>query len=174
VNKTLQISRPLGFKRWDWWTLVLLVVLLVFLASYGKGRRERLAYERFLEVAPQVQAALERYASGHDGKFPPDAMMTSRPIGLGDDYIHWKLSWKIDYEVHENDRGGHLVCLEFCGPFEERHYFGLCRKPEYRRLYGRGQAIPGHVNRIWMIREDAPIMDMPAEMPEEPEAETGK
>ena len=155
------MPRPLDFKRWEWWILVLAVGLLVFLAAHGKGRLERLAYERFLEVAPQVQAALERFAADHEGKFPPDAMMTSRPAGLSDKYIKWHKNWKIDYEVHDNQHDGKAVCLEFCGPFDERLYFGLCKVPAYRRLYGRGQPIPGHVNRIWVIREEAPIMEEP-------------
>ncbi|MFH1035483.1 MAG: hypothetical protein V1806_13320 [Pseudomonadota bacterium] len=159
------MSRPLDFKRWEWWILVLAVGLLVFLATYGKGRRERLAYEHFLQQAPLVQAALERFAADHDGQFPPDAMMTSRPAGLDDRYIKWRKGWKIDYEVHENEQGGQAVCLEFCGPFDERLYYGLCKKPEYRRLYGRGQPIPGHVNRIWVISENAAIMESPPEEP---------
>ncbi|CAO0824458.1 Type II secretion system protein [Desulfarculales bacterium] len=154
-----QMPRPLEFKRWEWWLLVLAVGLLVFLATYGKGRRERLAYERFLKLAPQVQAALERFAADHDGQFPPDAMMTSRPAGLNDKYIKWRKSWKIDYEVHDNEQDGQSVCLEFCGPFDERLYFGLCKNPEYRHRYGRGQLIPGHVNRIWVVKEDAAIME---------------
>ena len=159
VMTTAQSSRPLDFRRWEWWTLVVAVALLVFLAAHGKGRRERLAYERFQEVAPQVQAALERFAADHQGRFPPDSMMTSRPRGLTERYISWDQTWKVDYEVHDNGQGGQAVCLEFCGPFAERHYFGLCRKPELRRLYGRGQPIPGQVNRLWVIREQAEIMD---------------
>lgn len=166
VTTHQQIARPVDFKRWEWWTLVLAVAVLIFLATWGKGRRERLAYERFLEVAPQVQAALERYAADHGGRFPPDAMMTSRPAGLNDGYIRWHKSWKIDYEVHDNGNDGMSVCLEFCGPYDERLYFGLCKNPEYRRLYGRGQPIPGHINRIWLIAEHAEITEEPPPAPE--------
>jgi hypothetical protein len=168
VTTHLQMPRPLDFKRWEWWVLVLAVGLLIFLATYGKGRRERLAYERFLEVAPQVQAALERFAADHNGQFPPDAMMTNRPAGLTDNYIKWRNSWKIDYEVHDNGQDGQTVCLEFCGPFDERLYFGLCKNPQYRRLYGRGQPIPGHVNRIWVISENANVQEAPPEEPQAP------
>lgn len=168
VTMHRQIARPLDFRRWEWWILALAVGLLIFLATWGKGRRERLAYERFLEVAPQVQAALERFAADHGGRFPPDAMMTSRPAGLDDKYIHWRKSWKIDYEVHDNEQDGLAVCLEFCGPYDERLYFGLCKNPEYRRRYGRGQAIPGHVNRIWVISENAQILE---EAPPGPEGQ---
>lgn len=92
----LSIARPLDFKRWEWWILVLAVGLLVLLAAHGKGRRERLAYERFLELAPQVQEALERFAADHNGQFPPDAMMTSRPAGLTDKYIKWRKTQELE------------------------------------------------------------------------------
>lgn len=153
--------RPLFLNRWEWWTLVGLVILLVFLAVEGKDRKGREAYARFLETAPKVQAALERFADGHDGRFPPDAMFYNGPEGLTGDYIKWDPTWKIDYEVHENGHDGNYVCLEFGGPFKERLYFGLCNNPEFRRKYGRGQPIPGQVNRIWLIREEAPIMEPP-------------
>jgi len=155
-------THPLDLRAWERWSLFVLCGVLVFLAAHGKGRKEREAYERFLELAPQVQAALERYAALHDGRFPPDAMHTARPRGLDDAYIDWDQGWKIDYEVHANDQGGQSVCLEFGGPFVQRYYFGLCKNPEYRRLYGRGQPIPGHFNRIWVVRESARIMPDPA------------
>ncbi len=149
---------PAFLKRWELWVLVILVSGLTALAVAGKGRHIREAYQRFLRNAPRVQAALERFAADHQGRFPPDAMHVRRPQGLGESYIQWDPSWKIDYEVHPNGAGRHFVCLEFCGPEKELEYFGLCRKPELRRKYGRGQAIPGNRNRIWLIRESADIM----------------
>lgn len=154
-------THPSHLRTWEKWTLLILCGGLFFLAAHGKGRKEREAYERFVELAPQVQAALERFAADHEGRYPPDAMHTARPLGLDDKYIRWDQGWKIDYEVHPNGEGGKSVCLEFGGPFVQRYYFGLCRKPEYRRLYGRGQAIPGHFNRIWVVQESAQIMPDP-------------
>jgi len=141
--------------------LVILISLLLALSLLGKGRRQREAYENFLARAPVVQEALERFAADHGGKFPPDGVHTGRPPGLGDQYLAWQHAWNIDYEVYDNGHGGKYVCLEFCGPFNSPVYFALCRNPKYRRLYGRGQPIPGQSNRIWLVREQAPIMDDP-------------
>lgn len=152
------LLRPLDFSRWERWALAALLVLLVFLAVEGRDRKERDLYERFQDQAAKVQQALERYAADHQGRFPPDAMFCARPEGLGDDYIRWDPGWKIDYEVRDNGQGGQYVCLEYGGPFKQRLYFGLCNVPEYRRKYGRGEAIPGQINRIWLIREQADIM----------------
>ena len=151
------MPRPLDLSRWERWALVIVVAALVFLAVEGRDRKEREAYERFQQQAPLVAQALERYASDHEGRFPPDAMFCQRPLGLNDEYIMWNPAWKIDYEVHDNGHDGQYVCLEFGGPFKQRLYFGLCNVPEYRRKYGRGQDIPGQLNRIWLIREQAEI-----------------
>lgn len=151
------MPRPLDFSRWERWSLAIVVAALVFLAVEGRDRKERDAYERFQQQAPLVAQALERYAADHQGRFPPDSMFCNRPDGLSDDYIKWDPGWKIDYEVHDNGQDGQYVCLEFGGPFKQRLYFGLCNVPEYRRKYGQGQDIPGQLNRIWLIREQAEI-----------------
>lgn len=154
--------------------LVAVVATMLFMATAGKGRRQREAYERFLVHAPLVTEALERFASDHDGAFPPDAMFTNSPQGLDDRYIHWDSGWKIDYEVRDNGGGGQFVCLEFGGPFNERQYFGLCNVPEYRRKYGRGQPIPGQTNRIWLVREAATILPAAPPPPPPPPPEPGR
>jgi hypothetical protein len=153
--------RPALLSRWEWWVLAVLIGLCLALSLWGKGRRQRQAYDNFLARAPVVQAALERFAADHGGRFPPDGMHTSCPPGFEDRYLAWDRRWNIDYDVYDNGRGGKYVCLEFCGPFKETVYGGLCRNPNYRRLYGRGQPIPGQLNRIWLIREQAPIMENP-------------
>lgn len=168
MPSAIHTTHPSELRPWERWALILSTLVLVFLAIHGKGRKERDAYERFLENAPRVAAALERFAADHQGRFPPDAMHTAQPLGLDERYIQWEKEWKIDYEVHDNGQGGRTVCLEFGGPFVRRYYFGLCRKPEYRRLYGRGQPIPGQINRIWVIRESAEIMPDPTQPPVPP------
>lgn len=144
--------------KWEISVLVVAVALLTALALVGMGRVEREAYQNFLRRAPMVQKALEHYARDHEGRFPPDAMFTYRPQGITEQYIDWDREWNIDYEVRGNGEGGQFVCLEFCGPYQKRRYYGLCNNPKYRAKYGRGEAIPGTANRIWMIRESAPIM----------------
>jgi hypothetical protein len=153
--------RPVSLRHWERWALVVLIGLCLTLSLLGKGRRQREAYENFLARAPVVQAALERFAADHGGKFPPDGVHTGRPPGFSDKYLAWDRHWNIDYDVYDNGHGGKYVCLEFCGPFKDPVYFALCRNPENRRLYGRGQPIPGQMNRIWLIREQAPILDAP-------------
>lgn len=148
------------------WTLAVLVTLFVVMAVEGMGRKERDMYQQWLDHAQAVTQALERFAADHDGRFPPDAMSCERPSGLDDSYIRWNPNWRIDYEVRANEQGGDLVCLEFGGLLRERRYFGLCNQPELRRLYGRGQPIPGYINRIWVVREQAPIALPDATQPE--------
>lgn len=145
-------------RRWELWVLLLLVGLCLFLAIAGKGRKQARIYQGFLQQAPLIQQALESYAKDHDGRFPPDAMSVRRPRGLDDRYIVWSDSWLIDYDVHENGTGGWFVCLEFVGPYAEPEYHALCQDAEIRKKYGRGQPIPGKSNRIWLVRESAPIM----------------
>ncbi len=152
------ITRPAGMGRWEWILLTAAVGLCVALALISRGKADKHAYTRFLAAAPKIQAALEAYAADHQGRFPPDAMATNPPQGLHPDYIWWSRGWAVDYEVHPNGKGGKFVCLEFLGPLRQKLYQGLCRKPELRRRYGRGQPIPGTMNRIWVIRESAPIM----------------
>ena len=162
MSKSRTIAFPAFLARWELAVIVAAVVLLLVLALAGKGRRQREAYENFLSRAPKIEAALRAYAADHDGRFPPDAMFTGMPQGMGP-YIDWNERWKIDYEAHKNGKGGYYVCMEFCGPYKERLYFGLCNKPEYRAKYGKGQPVPGKVNRLWVVSEDAKLM--PRERP---------
>ena len=60
--------------------------MLIFLAVEGWDRKECDPCERFQEQAANVQQALERYAVGHGGKFPPYAMFCARPKVLNDEY----------------------------------------------------------------------------------------
>jgi hypothetical protein len=152
-------------SRWELWLLVGLAVLCLVLAVAGRGRRERQRYQDFLERAPRIEKALHAFAADHGGRFPPDARFTNPPPGLHPDYLDWEAGWLIDYDAHPNAKGGHYVCLEFCGPTGERHYYGLCNQPRLRRLFGRGQPIPGHANRIWVVAEEAPILDRPGQDP---------
>lgn len=152
---------PVKFARWEWWALLALLALCLFLAIHGKARRQPEPVLLFLERAGRIETALERFADGHGGAFPPDAFSVRRPAGLDDRYIKWDPAWLIDYEVHPNGQGGQYVCLEFVGPHGQREYLGLCNRPELRRRYGRGQAIPGYDNRIWVVREDARIAPAP-------------
>ena len=151
-------THPQKILRWEWWALIILVALCLVLAVAGKGRKQARIYKGFLKQAPIIQEAREAYAKDHNGRFPPDAMSTRRPQGLDDRYIEWSDSWLIDYDVHQNGAGGWFVCLEFVGPYGVPEYYALCQDPEVRGKYGRGEPIPGRANRIWLIREDAPIM----------------
>lgn len=151
-------THPRNLLRWEWWVLLLLVALCLFLAVVGRGRRQARIYDDFLSRALVVQESLESFAKDHQGRFPPDAMFTRRPSGLNDRYIAWSDSWHIDYDVHPNEKGGKFVCLEFVGPYGYPEYFALCLDPQLRKKYGKGEPIPGRANRIWLVREDAPIM----------------
>jgi len=164
-SPTMERDHPLGLAPWERWVLIGLLILCLVLAVAGRHRRQRRAYEDFLRRAKMIEQALERFAADHQGRFPPDAMFTNRPPYLDDRYLAWDPEWLIDYDVGDNRRGGRFVCLEFCGPTGKRRYFGLCHDPALRARYGRGQPIPGQRNRIWVIREEAPILPPPPRPP---------
>lgn len=142
----------------EWLVVIALVLVCLVLGVKGLGRKNKNAYQVFGETAPQIQAALERFAADHQGCFPPDAAPNRPPRGFTDEYIPWRPEWKIDYEAKDNGSGGAFVCLEFGGPYRRQQYLKLCEDPEIRRRYGRGQPIPNQRNRIWVVRENAPIM----------------
>lgn len=156
--KGRESTYPRTMNRAEIWAVVLLGLALTITAFVGMNRKENEAYDRFLVRAPKIQSALESFAADHGGRFPPDSMFTRRPQGLSNEYISWDPTWNIDYEVRENGSGGHYVCLEFCGPYQKRRYFGLCNQPDMRKAYAQGQAIEGNDNRLWLIRENAAIM----------------
>ena len=173
MDNSRKIFFPSSLKRWELAVIVAAVALLLGLALAGKGRRQRESYEDFLRRAPKIEAALLAFAKDHDGRFPPDAMFTGMPQGMGP-YIKWDERWKIDYEAHENGSGGHYVCMEFCGPYKERLYFGLCNKKKYREKYGKGQPVPGVVNRLWVVRESAELVPQEKNDPTPPAASPKK
>lgn len=148
-------------KTWEWWALVGILVLSLGLALKGYYLREPHPVRIFLERAELIEQAARRFAADHGGAYPPDGIITRRPAGLDDRYIHWDDRWLIDFEAGPNGQGSHYVCLEFTGPNERHEYRRLCANPEYRRRYGEGQPIPGYENRIWVIAEKARIFHSP-------------
>lgn len=121
-------------------------------------------YQEFLRRAEKIGQALEAFARDHGGKYPSDGQDTHSPPGLSPGYLEWQEEWNIDYEVHDNGRGGKYVALEYLGqykPGQSFHSSGLTRDPQKRRLYGRGQKIPGSLNRIWVFHEEASIDEGP-------------
>jgi len=156
-----QSFRSAGFKTWEWWALALILALSLGLALKGYYLREPHPVRIFLERAEIIDQAARRFAADHGGAFPPDGIITRRPAGLDDRYIHWDDRWLIDFEAGPNGKGSHYVCLEFTGPNGRHEYRRLCSSPEYRRRYGEGQPIPGYENRIWVIAEEARIYHPP-------------
>ena len=88
MEKARAIAFPGFLSRWELAVIAAAIALLLVLALAGKGRRQREAYENFLRRAPKIEAALLAFAKDHDGRFPPDAMFTGMPQGLGP-YIAW-------------------------------------------------------------------------------------
>ena len=156
-----QSFRSAGFKTWEWWALALILALSLGLALKGYYLREPHPVRVFLERAEIIDQAARRFADDHGGAFPPDGIITRRPAGLDDRYIHWDDRWLIDFEAAPNGKGSHYVCLEFTGPNGRHEYRRLCANPEFRRRYGAGQPIPGYENRIWVIAEEARIHHPP-------------
>ncbi len=151
------LSLPTALARWETYAAAILILVLLGLALANKDRRQRTAYDEFLKRAARIEEGLLRFAAEHDGRFPSDTMFTSAPRGAGT-HFYWDPTWNLDYEAHPNGRGGHYVCLEFCGPTGERVYQGLCSRAELRASHGRGQPVPGSQNRLWVIQEDARVL----------------
>jgi len=119
-------------------------------------------YEEFRTRAREIGQALEAFAVDHQGMYPPDAQGTDSPHGLSPRYIQWDLRWNIDYEVHPNGAGGNYVGLEFRLPHREGKtppYSMLTQNPEFRKLYGKGERIPGKRGRIFIFHESALIAE---------------
>lgn len=156
-----QPLKPSRFKLWEWWALALILGLSLGLDLHGYYLREPHPVQVFLERAELIDQAAHRFAADHGGAYPPDGIITRRPAGLDDRYIHWDDRWFIDFEAGPNGKGSYYVCLEFTAPHEHHAYHGLCSNPEDRRRYGEGQPIPGDDNRIWVIAEQARIYQSP-------------
>ncbi len=157
------MTRPTywGMTRLEW-GLTFGHLLLITVVAVGQTLRSRqLPYREFMQRAEQIGRALEAFAADHGGRYPSDGIHNHPPPGLSPKYIEWSEEWNIDYEVHDNGRGGNYVALEFLGRYEKDRSFsssGLTRDPEKRKRYGRGQPIPGSLGRIWVFYEEAPIL----------------
>lgn len=149
-----------GMSYWDWAITLSLMLLISILAIVQTIRGREGPFKKFIERAPQIGQALDAFARDHGGCFPDDGMDNSSPPGLSPKYIQWMEEWNIDYEAHDNGRGGKYIALEYLGPYQKGlsyHARGLTRNPTFRQFYGKGQRIPGEINRIWVFYEQGPI-----------------
>ena len=156
----MQNKPYLGLSRLEWVITLTLVLAISILAVVQTIRGREAQYKVFIERAGLIGQALEAFARDHGGRYPDDGIDNHSPPGLSPHYIQWKEEWNIDYEVHDNGHGGKFVALEYLGPYQKGQRYnsmGLTRDPKNRRAYGRGRVIPGHLNRIWVYYEEAPI-----------------
>lgn len=140
-------------------TLTLMVVITLLAVVQTIKAREA-PYKEFIKRAGLIGQALEIFTRDHEGRYPGDGIDNHSPSGLSPKYLQWMEEWNIDYEVHDNGHGGKYIALEYLGRYQKGRNFnalGLTRDPTYRKLYGRGQSIPGKTNRIWVFYEEAPI-----------------
>lgn len=163
----MKFSRPVGLSRTELGFIALLIALSLVLGWHGINRRARDAQERFLELAPRIASALERYAADHQGAYPRPVPPTQRPIGLGDKYIRWNSGWGIVYDVRRSSRKTFAVCLELLVPNKQVRFQRLCQFADKRKKYGQGQPIPGTQNRLWVVKKSARI-----DQPERPRRKT--
>jgi hypothetical protein len=161
VSKKMQKDKAyLGLSRLEWVITLTLMAIIAVVAVVQTLRGREAPYKEFIEHAGLIGQALGSFARDHGGRYPDDGIDNHSPPGLSPKYILWKETWNIDYEVHDNGHGGEYIALEFLGPYQEKeayHASGLTRNSEMRKLYGRGQLIPGKTNRIWVFFEEAPI-----------------
>lgn len=155
--KSTNSKIPLKLLKLELVIIALAVLVCVVLALRGQDRMNRNAENAFLAAASLMHMGLEAYSADNHGCFPFDAGPAERPWGLSDKYVKWDKDWKIDYDAKDNGKGGFFVCMEFGGPYRSHRYRKLCEDPELRRLYGDGRGIPHHRNRIYVVREQAPI-----------------
>ena len=158
-TKMEKTQSALGLTRLEWIILITLTVIISILAVVFTIKGREAHYKAFRERAALIGQALESFARDHGGQYPPDGIDNQSPPGLSPGYIQWREEWNIDYEVHENGHGGNYVGLEYLGLYEKGMKYnaaGLTRNPELRKKYGRGEPIPGKLNRIWIYHEEAP------------------
>jgi hypothetical protein len=154
------INTYIGLSRWEWFITLALMLVISVLAVVQTIRGREAPYKAFIERAGLIGQALEAFARDHDGRYPDDGIDNHSPPGLSPQYIQWNEQWNIDYEVHDNGHGGKFVALEYLGRYEKGQLFkstGLTRNPDYRKIYGQGQLVRGHFNRIWVFYEEALI-----------------
>lgn len=152
----------MGMSRLEWFITLALMLIISILAVTQTIRGRETPFREFIRRAGMVGQALEVFAQDHGGRYPDDGTDNQSPPGLSPQYIDWKEEWNIDYEVHDNGHGGKYVALEYLGRYykdQAFHASGLTRNPNYRKMYGRGQPIPGRINRIWVFYEQAPIYE---------------
>jgi hypothetical protein len=153
-KSSLGLSRPEGVITG------ILMVIIATVAVFQTIRGREAHYKDFVRRAGLISQALEAFARDHRGRYPDDGTDNHGPPGLSPAYIQWKEEWNIDYEVHDNGRGGKFVALEYLGRYQKGQSFnatGLTRDPMKRKNFGRGQLIPGSTNRIWVFYEQALI-----------------
>jgi len=113
----------LGMSRWELGITATLMVLVTFLAVSQTIKGREAPYREFIARANEIGSALEAFAGDHAGCYPADGMDNQSPPGLSPVYLRWQEEWNIDYEVHENGRGGHYVALEYLGRYKKNHSF---------------------------------------------------
>jgi hypothetical protein len=153
-------KKYLGLSRGEGLIIILLMLFISILAIVQTVRGREAPYKQFIERAGLIGQALEAFAKDHGGRYPDDGQNSQSPPGLSPNYIQWEEEWNIDYEVHDNGRGGTYVALEYMGRYQPNRPFnsqGLTRDPLNRKIYGQGQLIPRKTNRIWVFWEAAPI-----------------
>lgn len=163
MSAAQRFARPIGLNRLEVVVIAVLVTISLALGWYGVNRRVRQAHERFLELAPRIAVALERFAADHDGRFPRPVPPTQRPQGLSDRYLKWNPAWGIVYDARRGKRRGLFnICLELLVPDRRSNFRRLCMFPRNLRLRGQGQPVPGTNNRLWVVRRNVPLMAAPA------------
>jgi hypothetical protein len=144
----------------EWFISLALMLVISILAVVQTIKGREAPYKMFARRAVEIGLALQAFAGDHGGRYPDDGLDNQSPPGLSPKYIQWKEEWNIDYEVHDNGKGGKFIALEYLGRYQKNqpfHALGLSRDPLNRNLYGRGQKIPRRLNRIWVFYEEAPI-----------------
>jgi hypothetical protein len=152
----------LGLFPWEWLIMVTAMLIISILAVIQTQKVREGPFRDFIGRAVLIGQALEAFSRDHGGRYPDDGIDHYSPAGLSPKYIEWKEEWNIDYEVHDNGHGGKYIALEYLGKYQKGrafHALGLTRNPVYRKIYGRGQLIPGKLNRIWVFYEEAPIFN---------------
>lgn len=113
----------------------------------------------FVGTARAIGSSLEIYANTHKGRYPQNSV-TNQPPGTNltiwqrDSGLQWDTNWKINYEVHNNGVGTQqYIGLSYLGlrgaPATPVH----TNIPSSRAQYGKGEAIPGTKELIFIFYE---------------------
>ncbi len=149
-----------------WAAFAAALLLAVSLGWAWRLTELRIGTREFLARAPAVEALLAAHARQSGGVLPAmaplppigglraDAGQCAAPRGMGGAKGPWRQGWNIVYQLGGYGGGEPWACLQYLGPWGRRSADPRAWDPAWRAAAGRGQPLPGGLNRLWCLRLD--------------------